>query len=79
MNLANIEVPDRDLVYACTTSEIPEIFRGIGRQQAAKYVQAMYRNPEFSNGVIKPTQRTTVVILSRFVDFLRYMDDQKFK
>ncbi|KAA9231687.1 MULTISPECIES: hypothetical protein [Aerococcus] len=79
MNLAEIEVPDKNLVYACITSEIPYIFQGIGRQQAAKYVNAMYHNPEFSDGVIKPTQRTTIIIISRFVDYLRYMDEQKFK
>ncbi|KAA9296579.1 MULTISPECIES: hypothetical protein [Aerococcus] len=79
MNLADIKIADHDLVYACTVSAIPEIFRGIGKQQAAKYIKEMYLNPEFTDGVIKPTQRTTIVIISRFIDYLRYMDDQKFK
>lgn len=79
MELANIEVPDNNFVYACRTQELPDIFYGLGKAQAEQYVKAMYRNPEFSDGIIKPTQRTTIVILGRFVDYLRYMDDQKFK
>lgn len=77
-DLADLEFP-RNKIYACTTAEIPNIFQGIGKQQAVVYVKAMYSNPDFSDGVIKPTQRTTVVILKRFVEYLKYMDDQKFK
>ncbi|MDK6688287.1 hypothetical protein QP246_02285 [Aerococcus urinae] len=77
-SLADLEFP-HGKVYACTSQKLPELFQGLGKQQAEKYVKHMYRNPDFSDGVIKPTQRTTIVILERFIDYLRYMDDQKFK
>lgn len=66
-------------VIAAKTSRLPDLFPGLGKQQCQQYVAAMYLNPDFSDGVIKPTQKTTVVVVSRFLDYLRYMDEVKFK
>lgn len=68
-----------DVAYATTTQKLPDVILGLGKQQAAKYVSEMYQDPEFSDGVIKPTQKTTIVIISRFIEFLRKMDAEKFK
>ncbi|MCR8969302.1 hypothetical protein [Facklamia sp. 7083-14-GEN3] len=69
----------QDVAFATTTQKLPDVILGLGKQQAAKYVSEMYQDPEFSDGVIKPTQKTTIVIISRFIDFLRKKDSTKFK
>lgn len=66
-------------ILAITTSEIPNYFVGIGKQQAIKYVSEMYVHPDFSDGVIRPTQKTTLVLPNRFLDFLRFKEEKRFK
>lgn len=75
MELINIP---QNAVYACLTSELPNVIKGLGVKSAYEYVNKMYQDPEFSDGIIKPTQRTTIVIVERFMDFLRKMDNEKF-
>lgn len=64
---------------ASTPKMLPQVIIGLGEEQAEKYVREMYRNPEFSDGVIKPTQRTTIVMIDRFFDFMKWKDDRKFE
>lgn len=61
-------------LVGCTTSEIPNVFKGIGKQQAFVLVKEMYAHAEFSDGVIRVTNRTTVVLIDRFIDFLRWKE-----
>lgn len=74
-----MELARVDKIYACTTQKIPEVIPGIGRQQAEIYVRKMYEHPDFCDGVVRPTQKTTIVKLNRFMDFMQWMDDNKFK
>lgn len=75
-----VKVPDElQGVIGVKVSQLPDYFVGLGKQQVELYVREMYANPEFTDGVIKPTQKTTIVLLDRFISFLRYMDEQKFK
>ena len=68
-----------DTAYACITSKLPEIILGLGKQQAQVYVREMYQDPNYSDGVIKPTNKTTIVIISRFIEFLKSKEEAKFK
>ena len=70
-------VPDK--ADYCITSKIPEHFDGIGTQQAIKLVAEMYVHPDFSDGVAKPTQKTTVVKKDRFWEFLKWKDEVKLR
>jgi len=67
-----------DTAYACITSKLPEVIIGLGKQQAQVYVREMYQDPNFSDGVIKPTNKTTIVIISRFIEFLKSKEEAKF-
>ena len=68
-----------DTAFACITSKLPEVILGLGKQQAQVYVREMYQDPNFSDGVIKPTNKTTIVIISRFIEFLKSKEEAKFK
>ena len=68
-----------DTAYACITSKLPEVIIGLGKQQAQIYVREMYQDPNYSDGVIKPTNKTTIVIISRFIEFLKSKEEAKFK
>ena len=68
-----------DTAFACITSKLPEVILGLGKQQAQIYVREMYQDPNYSDGVIKPTNKTTIVIISRFIDFLKSKEEAKFK
>lgn len=68
-----------DTAFACITSKLPEVILGLGKQQAQVYVREMYQDPNYSDGVIKPTNKTTIVIISRFVEFLKSKEEAKFK
>lgn len=68
-----------DTAFACITSKLPEVIIGLGKQQAQVYVREMYQDPNFSDGVIKPTNKTTIVIISRFIEFLKSKEEAKFK
>lgn len=72
-------VEHKQEVVACAVSSIPEIIKGISLAQAQNYIREMYKTPEFADGIIKPTKQTTLVIVDRLIDFLRYKDDQRFK
>ncbi len=72
-------VPDEDKVIASRPQALPQIFLGLSERQAVDYVSEMYQTKEFADGVIKPTSRTTLVLVDRFIDFMRYKDDQRFK
>lgn len=68
-----------DIAFACITSKLPEVILGLGKQQAQIYVREMYQDPNYSDGVIKPTNKTTIVIISRFIEFLKSKEEAKFK
>ena len=68
-----------DTAFACITSKLPEVIIGLGKQQAQVYVREMYQDPNYSDGVIKPTNKTTIVIISRFIEFLKSKEEAKFK
>ncbi|MDK7187961.1 hypothetical protein [Facklamia hominis] len=68
-----------DTAFACITSKLPEVILGLGKQQAQVYVREMYQDPNYSDGVIKPTNKTTIVIISRFIEFLKSKEEAKFK
>lgn len=68
-----------DTALACITSKLPEVILGLGKQQAQVYVREMYQDPNYSDGVIKPTNKTTIVIISRFIEFLKSKEEAKFK
>ena len=68
-----------DTAFACITSKLPEVILGLGKQQAQVYVREMYQDPNFSDGVIKPTNKTTIVVISRFMEFLKAKEEGKFK
>lgn len=68
-----------DTAFACITSKLPEVILGLGKQQAQIYVREMYQDPNYSDGVIKPTNKTTIVIISRFIEFLKSKEEAKFK
>ncbi len=68
-----------DTAFACITSRLPEVILGLGKQQAQVYVREMYQDPNYSDGVIKPTNKTTIVIISRFIEFLKSKEEAKFK
>lgn len=61
----------------CITSELPNFVKGLGKQQCKMYVSEMYQHPEFHNDVAKPTQKTTVVNIKRFVDFLKTKENER--
>ena len=67
-----------DKAFACITSKLPEVILGLGKQQAQIYVREMYQDPNYSDGVIKPTNKTTIVIISRFIEFLKSKEEAKF-
>ena len=67
-----------DTAFACLTSKLPEVILGLGKQQAQIYVREMYQDPNYSDGVIKPTNKTTIVIISRFIEFLKAKEEAKF-
>lgn len=67
-----------DTAFACITSKLPEVILGLGKQQAQIYVREMYQDPNYSDGVIKPTNKTTIVIISRFIEFLKSKEEAKF-
>lgn len=68
-----------DTAFACLTSKLPEVILGLGKQQAQIYVREMYQDPNYSDGVIKPTNKTTIVIISRFIEFLKAKEEAKFR
>lgn len=68
-----------DTAFACITSKLPDVILGLGKQQAQAYVREMYKDPNYSDGVIKPTNKTTIVIISRFIEFLKAKEEGKFK
>lgn len=74
-----IPVEDLNGVVAFKPEDVDRVIVGLGVQSARQYVDLMRKDPDFSDGVIKPTQRTTIVILHRFLEFLRKMDDSKFR
>lgn len=68
-----------DGIYASTISKLPTLFLGLGKQQCRNYVNQMELDPEYADGVIRPTQKTTIVIVDKFVDYLRKMDEGRFQ
>ena len=76
MPQSTIEAKDILLVRA---QNLPQVIVGISEQVATLYAKEMYENPEFTDGVIKPTQKMTLVDPHRFVEFLRYKDANRFK
>lgn len=63
--------------YACLTQALPEVVIGLGKDRAEKYVTKMAKDPDFSDGIIRPTQKTTIVIIERFIGFMRKMEDER--
>ena len=61
----------------CITSELPNFIKGLGKQQCKLYVAEMYQHPEFHDDVAKPTQKTTIVNIKRFVDFLKTKENER--
>lgn len=61
----------------CITSELPNFIKGLGKQQCKLYVAEMYQHPEFHNDVAKPAQKTTIVNIKRFVDFLKIKENER--
>lgn len=59
--------------------DVSQVIVGMSPESARQFVQKMRLDPEYSDGVIKPTQRTTIVLIHRFLEFLQKMDDQKFR
>lgn len=59
--------------------DLPKVFVGVGKQTCERFARLMYDNDDFSDGVMKPTTKLTLVEYDRFVEFLKYMDDTKFK
>lgn len=66
-------------VIAFKPEDVDRVIVGLSVQSARQYIDLMRKDPEFTDGVIKPTQRTTIVILNRFLEFMRKMDDNKFR
>lgn len=63
----------------CITSELPTFIKGLGKQQCKLYVAEMYQHPDFHDDVIKPTQKTTVVNINRFIEFLKTKEEERFR
>lgn len=63
----------------CKLADIGDCIAGMSEEHARKYVQKMQLDPDYSHGIIRPTQKTTIIVVDVFVDFLRKMDDQKFR
>lgn len=61
----------------CTTAELPKYIDGLGKQQCKLYVAEMYKHPDFHNDVAKPTQKTTIVNIKRFVDFMKAKENER--
>lgn len=66
-------------VYASTVSNLPNLFAGLSERQCREYVNAMERSPEYSGGVIRPTQKTSLVVIETFVEYLRHMERTRFE
>lgn len=63
----------------CITSELPTFIKGLGKQQCKLYVDEMYQHPDFHDDVIRPTQKTTLVHINRFIEFLKAKEEARFK
>lgn len=63
----------------CIASELPTFIKGLGKQQCKLYVAEMYQHPDFHDDVIKPTQKTTVVNINRFIEFLKAKEEERFR
>lgn len=72
-------VKDIEGVVAFKAESVSEVIIGLKAQNAKQYINKMRNDPEYSHGVICPTQRTTIVLLQPFLEFMRKMDDNKFK
>lgn len=60
------------------TQKLPLVFIGIEKRNAEKLVAEMYKHPDYSDGIMKPTNRMTLVNVDKFVEFLRFKDSQRF-
>lgn len=71
--------PLSDGVLCCKNTALPQLFVGLSKRQCLDYVDQMEQDAEFSSDVIRVTQKTTIVVVASFLEFLRKMDDNKFK
>lgn len=80
--MQEISLPAEKIVYVhpewVLTQKLPLVFIGIEKRNAEKLVSEMYKNPKFSDGIIKPTQRITLVNVDKFTEFLRFKDEERF-
>lgn len=60
-------------------SDIGDCIAGMTEEHARKYVRKMQLDPDYSHGIIQPTQKTTIIEVDVFVDYLRKMDEEKFR
>lgn len=63
----------------CKLSDIGDCIAGMTEDHARKYLREMELDPEFAHGIIRPTQKTTILEVDVFINFLRKMDDKKFR
>lgn len=78
-----VTLPAEKIIYVqpewVVTQKLPLVFVGIEKRTAEKYVSEMYTHPDYSDGVMKPSNRLTLVNVERFVEFLRFKDSDRFK
>ena len=63
----------------CVLSRIGDCVAGMTPAQARNYINRMKLDPEYSHGVACPTQKTTIINVDIFYEFMLKMDERKFK
>lgn len=71
--------PLSDGVLCCRNTSLPQIFVGLSKRQCVDYVEQMEQDEEFSDDVIRVTQKTTIVVVASFLDYLKKMQRTRFE
>lgn len=66
-------------VPACLAKNLPEVIPGLTRGTAYRLVNEMYQDPVYSRGIAKPTERITIVNIQDFLEFMKVLEERRFK
>ena len=69
----NILIQDPEMIK---NTLLYQYYPGLGKQQTQKLVDEMYKIPQFADGVLRISGKTTLVIKKRFSDFLKWKNEQ---
>ena len=69
----------REKAIMATVAQLPKYFDGMSERQVRNYVDEMESEREFREGVIRVTSRTTLVDIEKFISYLQFKAQSRYR